>query len=49
MLSGVGPREELQKFDIPVLKEAPVGYNLQDHVGIGTYWLFNESGLTPER
>ncbi|KAF2852156.1 GMC oxidoreductase [Plenodomus tracheiphilus IPT5] len=31
-LSGVGPSEELQKFDIPVVVDLPgVGTNLQDH------------------
>ncbi|KAH9863942.1 hypothetical protein J1614_009875 [Plenodomus biglobosus] len=30
-LSGIGPRDELEKFDIPVVKELPgVGLNLQD-------------------
>nr|XP_026497751.1 glucose dehydrogenase [FAD, quinone]-like [Vanessa tameamea] len=32
MLSGIGPEEELQKFDIPVLSDLSVGQNLQDHV-----------------
>ncbi|QNK66657.1 GMC family oxidoreductase [Variovorax sp. PAMC26660] len=33
MLSGVGPRAELEQHDIPVLKALPgVGGNLQDHV-----------------
>jgi len=32
MLSGVGPREDLRKFDIPVIADlAGVGQNLQDH------------------
>lgn len=35
MLSGVGPRAELGKHGIPVLKELPVGENLQDHVAMG--------------
>jgi len=48
MLSGVGPGEELRKFDISVLKESRVGYNLQDHVVFGSYWLFNESAVTVE-
>lgn len=31
-LSGIGPREELEKFDIPVVVDLPgVGTNLQDH------------------
>nr|MBE5725243.1 putative glucose dehydrogenase [Cucujiformia] len=35
MLSGVGPKKELNKFKIPVLRDLPVGENLQDHVGMG--------------
>ncbi|XP_019869160.2 glucose dehydrogenase [FAD, quinone]-like [Aethina tumida] len=35
MLSGLGPRQELAKHGIPVLKDLPVGENLQDHVGMG--------------
>lgn len=35
MLSGIGPKEELSKFRIPILKDLPVGNNLQDHVGMG--------------
>lgn len=31
MLSGVGPREHLQDHWIPVVKDLPVGRNLQDH------------------
>ena len=32
MLSGVGPRRHLEKFNIPVVSDVPVGDNLQDHV-----------------
>ncbi|ETN58963.1 choline dehydrogenase [Anopheles darlingi] len=36
MLSGVGPRDQLQAHGIPVLQELPgVGRNLQDHVAAG--------------
>ncbi|XP_018326630.1 glucose dehydrogenase [FAD, quinone] [Agrilus planipennis] len=35
MLSGVGPREHLASFGIPVLSDLKVGHNLQDHVGLG--------------
>jgi len=43
MLSGIGPKEELDKWNIPVLKEAQVGYNLQDHVAVLQSMVFNES------
>lgn len=32
LLSGVGPKEQLQKFKIPVVADLPVGENLHDHV-----------------
>ncbi|XP_051156152.1 glucose dehydrogenase [FAD, quinone]-like [Leptopilina boulardi] len=32
MLSGIGPRDELQKHNINVVQNSPVGQNLQDHV-----------------
>ncbi|XP_045465776.1 glucose dehydrogenase [FAD, quinone] [Harmonia axyridis] len=35
MLSGVGPREDLAKFKIPLLSDLKVGHNLQDHIGLG--------------
>ncbi|GIY89118.1 glucose dehydrogenase [Caerostris darwini] len=31
MLSGVGPKEHLEKFKIPVVADLPVGDNFQDH------------------
>lgn len=34
MLSGIGPREHLEKFNIPLVKDSKVGWNLQDHVGL---------------
>ena len=43
MLSGIGPKEELEKWNIPVLKEAQVGYNLQDHVAVVQHVIFNDS------
>nr|NVI72434.1 putative glucose dehydrogenase [Cucujiformia] len=35
MLSGIGPKEQLEKFQIPIIKNLQVGENLQDHVGMG--------------
>ncbi|XP_067121219.1 glucose dehydrogenase [FAD, quinone]-like isoform X2 [Centruroides vittatus] len=35
MLSGIGPKEHLQKMGIPVVSDLPVGKNLQDHVTVG--------------
>lgn len=32
MLSGIGPRNHLEKFGIHVIEDLKVGYNLQDHV-----------------
>ncbi|GBG33489.1 Choline dehydrogenase, mitochondrial [Hondaea fermentalgiana] len=32
MLSGIGPRAELEKFNIPVAADLPVGKNLVDHL-----------------
>ncbi|RUS89409.1 hypothetical protein EGW08_002846 [Elysia chlorotica] len=34
LLSGVGPREQLQNLHIPVKADLPVGHNLQDHIFI---------------
>ena len=32
LLSGVGPKEDLERLDIPVVQDLPVGKNLQDHL-----------------
>lgn len=34
LLSGVGPKRELSKHNIPVVKNLPVGYNLHVHYGV---------------
>lgn len=43
MLSGIGPREELERFNIPVIQNLKVGHNLQDHVSYVHSFLVNES------
>ncbi|KAH0817401.1 hypothetical protein GEV33_005390 [Tenebrio molitor] len=35
MLSGVGEKSHLESFKIPVMSDLKVGYNLQDHIGLG--------------
>ncbi|XP_031838213.1 glucose dehydrogenase [FAD, quinone] [Nomia melanderi] len=51
MLSGIGPREHLAEFDIPVISDLRVGDNLQDHVGLGglTFLLNEPISLKKER
>ncbi|EKC99710.1 hypothetical protein A1Q2_06020 [Trichosporon asahii var. asahii CBS 8904] len=57
-LSGVGPANVLQGAGVPVVKDLPVGYNLQDHVSNTMYFntqpidtwyeLANNKGLQDE-
>ena len=42
MLSGIGKAEDLEKFDIKVVKDLPVGYNLQDHLLVYTNFQFEK-------
>ncbi|KAJ3549054.1 hypothetical protein NM208_g696 [Fusarium decemcellulare] len=53
MLSGIGPAETLNKFDIPVVLDQPwVGKNFHDHVLIPTVWQLKDpsalGGITKE-
>lgn len=43
MLSGIGPKAELAKHRIPLIRDAPVGENLQDHVALaGLTFMVNQ-------
>ncbi|TDZ53041.1 Dehydrogenase patE [Colletotrichum trifolii] len=47
MVSGVGPRDQLQKFNIPVVAERPaVGKGMEDHVFFGPTWRVKVQTLT---
>ena len=52
MLSGIGPKTELAKHKIPLIKDAPgVGENLQDHVALGglTFMVNEEVSIVENR
>lgn len=45
MLSGIGPKEDLTKFNIPVLKDLPVGRKYLDHTSSsGYFFMINTTG-----
>ncbi|KAL5119198.1 hypothetical protein ACEQ8H_002908 [Pleosporales sp. CAS-2024a] len=47
MRSGIGPKSQLEKLEIPVLVDSPgVGANLQDHVLCFIFYEVNAPGLT---
>lgn len=47
MVSGIGPKDHLMEFGIPVIADLPVGYNLQDHVTFsGNAFIVNQTGMT---
>jgi choline dehydrogenase len=53
MLSGIGPADVLQSLDIHIVANLPgVGKNLQDHLGVLTYYKtkpsFSQFGSLPE-
>ncbi|XP_059619955.1 glucose dehydrogenase [FAD, quinone]-like [Phlebotomus argentipes] len=43
MLSGIGPKYHLQNNQVPVVKDLPVGHNLQDHVIVPLFFKFHKS------
>ncbi|XP_050353192.1 glucose dehydrogenase [FAD, quinone]-like [Nymphalis io] len=49
LLSGVGPKETLDKFNIPVIKDLPgVGQNLHNHVGVTLEFTLTKEPDVPE-
>jgi choline dehydrogenase-like flavoprotein len=51
MLSGIGPKAELAKHKIPLIRDAAVGENLQDHVALGglTFLVDQEVSIVENR
>ncbi|KAF8781571.1 Oxygen-dependent choline dehydrogenase like protein [Argiope bruennichi] len=50
MLSGIGPKEHLAKFNIPLVADLPVGDNLQDHIaGFLSYTLSPKIPTVPQK
>lgn len=47
MLSGIGPKEHLEKVKLPVIQNLPVGENLQDHaLFVGMFLKLKKLGAT---
>ena len=48
MLSGIGPKDELKKHDIPLIQDLKVGFNLQDHVGTADHIILNKTKMVTQ-
>lgn len=49
LLSGVGPKEILEKANIPVIKDLPgVGQNLHNHVGVELEFILTKEPEIPD-
>lgn len=46
LLSGIGPREDLEPLGIPVYSDLRVGYNLQDHVSLSALTFLVDQPVT---
>ncbi|XP_053617704.1 glucose dehydrogenase [FAD, quinone]-like isoform X2 [Plodia interpunctella] len=46
LLSGIGPKDTLDKFNIPVIQDLPVGQNLRNHYGITLNFLLTKNNNT---
>ncbi|XP_073819304.1 glucose dehydrogenase [FAD, quinone] isoform X3 [Musca autumnalis] len=50
MLSGIGPKENLQQLNITVIKDLKVGFNLQDHITLnGLVFSINDSTINDQK